>query len=127
MHINTNNISTWGNFFLASKLDEFPQLFNVLFGTISLVGPRPDISGYYNQLKGEERKILELKPGLTSRAALKYYDEEAILANQANPLKYNDEVIFTDKVKLNSEYYYNHSFFGDLKIIWKTIIEVFGK
>ncbi len=88
---------------------------------MSFVGPRPDIEGYYDKLEGENRKILALKPGLTSLASIKYAQEEAILANQNNPLKYNDEVIFPDKIKMNLDYYNSHSFFVDLKIILKTI------
>jgi len=113
--------SLFGKMLRKTKLDELPQLFNVLRGEMSIVGPRPDISGYYNKLQGENRLILNLKPGLTSLAAIKYMNEEYMLAMQQNPLKYNDEVIFPDKVKMNLEYYYNHSFLGDLKIIWKTI------
>jgi lipopolysaccharide/colanic/teichoic acid biosynthesis glycosyltransferase len=88
---------------------------------MSVVGPRPDIPGYYDKLEGEERKILELKPGLISKAALKYYNEEALLKQQTNPLKYNDEVIFPDKIRMNLEYYYKQSFWEDLRIIWMFI------
>lgn len=104
-----------------SKIDELPQLFNVLFGTMSLVGPRPDIPGYYDTLQGENRKILKLKPGITSEASIKYANEEVVLEQQPNPLQYNDEVIFPDKVKMNLEYYYKQSFWLDLKILFKTI------
>jgi lipopolysaccharide/colanic/teichoic acid biosynthesis glycosyltransferase len=103
------------------KLDELPQFFNVLIGNMSIVGPRPDIEGYYDKLEGEDRKILELKPGITSEASLKYYNEEAILEQQENPLLYNDTVIFPDKVRMNLEYYYNRSFWDDLWIIWSTV------
>ena len=104
-----------------SKLDELPQLWNIIIGNMSFVGPRPDIAGYYDLLQGENRKILELKPGLTSLASIKYAHEEYILAQQENPLGYNDTVIFPDKVKMNLEYYYSNSIYGDLKIIWKTV------
>ncbi|MDD3723429.1 MAG: sugar transferase [Lutibacter sp.] len=114
-------ISGFGNFIRKTKIDELPQLFNVLIGNMSIVGPRPDVPGYYDKLQGEERKILELKPGLTSPATLKYANEETLLAQQENPLYYNDTILFPDKVKLNLDYYYTHTFFGDLKIIWKTI------
>lgn len=114
------NISRIGQILRNYKLDELPQLFNVLKGEMSIVGPRPDIAGYYDLLEGENRKILELKPGLTSRASLKYYDEDALLENQDSPLAYNDEVLFPDKVQLNLEYYYNQSFCSDLKIIVDT-------
>ena len=117
----TKNISSWGRFLRKSKLDELPQLFNILIGDMSFVGPRPDIPGYYDLLQGEERKILNLKPGLTSEASIKYKDEEELLARQKDPLEYNDHIIFPDKVKMNLKYYYQRSFWGDLKIICKTI------
>lgn len=120
MHIETNAISSYGRFIRKFKLDELPQLLNILKGDMSFVGPRPDIPGYYDKLEGEDRKILELKPGLCSWAAIKYYNEEALLATQDNPLKYNDKVLFPDKVKLNLEYYYRQSFIEDFKILFNT-------
>ncbi len=118
---NVASISGVGAFLRNSKLDELPQFINVLLGDMSVVGPRPDIEGYYDCLEGEERKILELKPGLTSEASLKYFNEEQILALQENALEYNDRVLFPDKVRLNLQYYYNQTFFGDVKIIIKTL------
>lgn len=120
-HPKTKNISSIGYFFRKYKIDELPQLFNVLLGDMSFVGPRPDVEGYYDKLEGENRKILELKPGITSEASLKYYNEETLLASKENPLQYNDTVIFPDKVRMNLDYYYNRSFLLDLKIIFKTI------
>ena len=122
MHPQTGRISRLGLFLRHSKIDELPQLWNVLLGDMSIVGPRPDVAGYYDLLQGENRKILELKPGLTSPASLKYFNEEELLALQENPLRYNDEVIFPDKVRMNLDYYYHRSFLGDLKIIFKTIV-----
>ncbi len=122
MQVCCGTISSYGNFLRSSKLDELPQLLNIFLGTMSFVGPRPDVPGYYDTLEGEAQKILELKPGLCSRAALKYYNEETLLAKQKEPLKYNDEVIFPDKVRMNLEYYYNRSFFGDLKIILEVVV-----
>jgi lipopolysaccharide/colanic/teichoic acid biosynthesis glycosyltransferase len=121
MHSNSQSISPYGKLLRRSKLDELPQLLHVLTGTMSIVGPRPDIPGYYDMLKGEDRVVLELKPGLTSTAALKYAQEESLLAQQSNPLHYNDTVIFPDKVKLNKAYYYNRSFCGDIKIVLQTL------
>ena len=118
----TCHISAIGAFLRKTKLDECPQLWNVLIGDMSFVGPRPDVAGYYDELQGEEKKILELKPGITSLASVKYRNEENLLANQENPLKYNDEVIFPDKVKMNMEYYNNHSIIEDIKIIFKTCL-----
>ena len=114
-------ITSIGFYLRKYKLDELPQLFNVLIGDMSFVGPRPDIAGYYDTLEGEDRKILELKPGLTSLASIKYANEDELLAQQENPLLYNDTVLFPDKVKMNLAYYYNHSIVGDVKLIWKTV------
>ncbi len=125
IHVKTNKISAIGAFLRKWKLDELPQLFNVIKGEMSLVGPRPDTPGYYDRLQGEERKILELKPGFTSNAAIKYINEEELLSNHKNPLQYNDTVIFPDKVRMNLEYYYNRSIFGDMKIILKTVLVLF--
>ena len=122
IHPKTREITAIGGFLRRSKIDELPQLWNVMIGEMSFVGPRPDIPGYYDTLQGEERKILELKPGITSLASIKYKREEEILSKQENPLEYNDTVLFPDKVKMNLDYYYKRSFFGDLKIIAKTII-----
>lgn len=121
MHPKTMHISPIGRFFRKSKIDELPQVWNVLMGEMSFVGPRPDVAGYYDKLEGKNRRILELKPGLTSLASIKYANEEAMLAAQENPLEYNDTVIFPDKVRMNLEYYYHHSLVGDIDILWKTI------
>ncbi len=124
MHKDTGQISSYGRFIRRFKLDELPQFLNILFGQMSFVGPRPDLPGYYDLLKGEERKILELKPGLCSWSALKYINEEAVLKQQSNPSKYNDEIIFPDKVKMNLEYYHNRSFNEDVKILIATISNI---
>ena len=121
MHPLTKHISPIGRFFRKSKIDELPQLWNILIGDMSFVGPRPDVAGYYDKLEGKNRRILELKPGLTSLASIKYANEEALLAVQENPLKYNDTIIFPDKVRMNLEYYDHHSLVGDIGILWKTI------
>ncbi len=103
------------------KLDELPEIWNVLIGDMSLVGPRPDVPGYADKLEGEERKILELRPGITGPASLKYANEEALLSKVDNPQEYNDTVIFPDKVKINLAYYENQSLKNDIKIIIQTI------
>ena len=121
IHPKTNAISVMGRFLRKSKLDELPQLFNVLIGDMSFVGPRPDIPGYYDQLQGENQKILELKPGLTSEASLKYFNEEKLLAQKKDALCYNDSVIFPDKVKMNLDYYYRRSFWMDIRILFDTL------
>ena len=86
------------------KLDELPELWNVLIGDMSFVGPRPDVPGYADNLKGDDRRMLLLKPGITGPASLKYRNEEELLAEQEDPQKYNDEVLFPDKVRINIEY-----------------------
>lgn len=121
MHSNSEKITFFGSFFRKYKIDELPQFFNVLIGNMSIVGPRPDIEGYYNKLVGEDRKILELKPGITSLASIKYRNEDEILEKQDYPLEYNDTIIFPDKVKMNLEYYNHQSFLVDIKIIVQTI------
>lgn len=103
------------------KLDELPGLWNVLIGNMSFVGPRPDVPGYADKLEGDERRILLLKPGITGPASLKYKNEEELLAKQYDPIKYNDEVIFPDKVRINLDYLDNRTFWGDIKIILDTI------
>ena len=114
-------ITRVGSFLRKYKIDELPELFNVLRGDMSIVGPRPDVCGYADKLEGENALILELRPGITSPASLKYVNEEDILALQEDPVKYNDDVIYSDKVKLNLDYYYNNSFWIDIKIIFATI------
>ena len=103
------------------KLDELPELWNVLIGDMSFVGPRPDVPGYADKLQGEDRLILNLRPGITGPASLKYKNEEEILSQVEDPQKYNDEVIYPDKVKINLEYYYHHSLMGDIKLIIQTV------
>lgn len=104
------------------KLDELPELWNVLKGDMSLVGPRPDVPGYADKLQGDDRRILLLKPGITGPASLKYRNEEELLAQQEDPQKYNDEVLFPDKVRINLDYLDHWSFWKDIKYIIQTII-----
>lgn len=118
---NDERILPFGRWLRKTKIDEIVELVNVLKGEMSFVGPRPDVPGYADLLQGSDRKILELKPGITGPASLKYINEEEILAQVENPKQYNDEVIFPDKVKINLEYYHNRTFWGDIKIIFKTI------
>ena len=104
------------------KLDELPELWNVLKGDMSFVGPRPDVPGYADNLQGEDREILKLKPGITGPASLKYRNEEELLALQSNPKEYNDTIIYPDKIKINLYYYRNYSFVTDIKIIFCTVL-----
>lgn len=104
------------------KLDELPELWNVLIGNMSFVGPRPDVPGYADQLQGKDREVLKLRPGITGPASLKYRDEEDLLAKQADPQKYNDEVIFPDKVRINLYYLHHYSFIKDIEMIFCTVL-----
>lgn len=104
------------------KLDELPELWNVLVGDMSFVGPRPDVPGYADKLMSDDRRMLLLKPGITGPASLKYRNEEELLAGQADPQKYNDEVLFPDKVRINIDYMDHWSFGKDVKIIVYTVL-----
>ena len=117
-----SRITPLGVFLRKYKLDELPELWNVLKGDMSFVGPRPDVPGYADRLKGEERKILELRPGITGPASMKYSNEEELLALQPDPVKYNNEVIWPDKVRINLEYLRNRNFRFDLKMIIYTVL-----
>ena len=114
-----SRITPLGSILRKYKLDELPELWNVLKGDMSFVGPRPDVPGYADRLQGENRLILKLRPGITGPASLKYANEEEILAQVSNPVKYNDEVIFPDKVRINLNYYHNHTFWGDIRLIFQ--------
>ena len=125
-----SRITTLGAKLRHYKLDELPELWNVLKGDMSFVGPRPDVPGYADQLKGEDREVLKLRPGITGPATLKYRDEEDLLARvvkegidgYTDPVKYNDEVIFPDKVRLNRFYLNHYSFWSDIKMLFATVL-----
>lgn len=104
------------------KLDELPELWNVLIGDMSFVGPRPDVPGYADKLEGDDRRVLQLRPGITGPASLKYRDEEVLLAAQANPQEFNDKVIYPDKVRINLYYLDHYSFVADIKMIIATVL-----
>lgn len=114
-----------GKWLRRYKIDELPQLWNILKGDMTFVGPRPDVPGYYDQLRGDDRRVLQLKPGLTSPATIKYRNEEQLLAQQNDPQKYNDEVLFPDKVRMNLEYLEKKSVGYDVMILWKTLQSLF--
>ena len=119
--LSDDRITSLGMVLRNNKIDELPSLVNVMLGQMSFVGPRPDVSGLYDNLNDDERKVLLFKPGITGPASLKYRNEERILDGVKDPVDYNRKIIFPDKVKLNLEYINNWSFFGDIKIIFKTI------
>lgn len=117
-----NRITPLGASLRKYKLDELPELWNVLNGDMSIVGPRPDVPGYTDKLQGEDRIILSVRPGITGPASLKYSNEEELLARVDNPHKYNDEVLFPDKVRINKNYVKYWSFRLDIMFIMYTII-----
>jgi lipopolysaccharide/colanic/teichoic acid biosynthesis glycosyltransferase len=103
------------------KIDELPQLVNVLRGEMSLVGPRPDVPGFADRLQGADRVILTVRPGITGPAALAYRHEEAILATVPDPERYNREVIWPDKVRINREYVEQYRLRADLTWLVRTV------
>ncbi|KZZ35751.1 sugar transferase [Oleiphilus sp. HI0117] len=115
-------ITSLGAFFRKTKIDELPQLWNVLLGQMSFVGPRPDVPGFADKLQGEERAVLSLRPGITGPATLKYRNEEEILAAQEDPEAYNRDVIFPDKVRINVDYIRVWSFKQDINYIVRTVL-----
>ncbi len=118
------------------KLDELPGLWDVLIGNMSFVGPRPDVPGYADQLQGNDRDVLKLRPGITGPATLKYRLEDEMIAEyvaqkqkegdtrnaQDIAVEYNDTVIYPDKVRLNCYYYRNYSFIKDIQMIFCTVL-----
>lgn len=114
-------ITALGRFFRKIKIDELPQLWNVLVGDMSFVGPRPDVPGFADRLTGENRAVLSIRPGITGPATLKYRDEAELLSRQLNAEAYNRDVIFPDKVKMNLEYIRNWSLVGDFRYIIQTL------
>ncbi|MGM9704486.1 MAG: sugar transferase [Prevotella sp.] len=117
-----SRITPFGAKLRRYKLDELPELWNVLKGDMSFVGPRPDVPGYADMLTGEDREVLRLRPGITGPASMKYRDEEELLARQADPQRYNDEVIFPDKVRINLYYLHHYSFLKDIRMIFCTVL-----
>jgi lipopolysaccharide/colanic/teichoic acid biosynthesis glycosyltransferase len=111
-----------GKWLRRFKLDEWPQLVNVLVGDMSFVGPRPDVPGYWDKLKGEAAGLLALRPGITGPATLAFRHEEALLAQSTDPAKYNDEVIFPEKVRLNLAYARTMNLRKDLQYIFQTLV-----
>ena len=126
------------------KIDELPGLWDVLIGNMSFVGPRPDVPGYADQLQGDDRKVLMLRPGITGPATLKYRLEDEMIAEYIKEMKneelrmkngipadmtdqelavwYNDNVIYPDKVRLNKYYYEHYSFLKDIEMIFATVL-----
>ncbi|QNI72350.1 bacterial sugar transferase family protein [Synechococcus sp. NOUM97013] len=114
-------ISVFGRFLRKTKLDELPQIFNILKGDMSFVGPRPDVAGYADKLVGNDASLLSVPPGVTSVASLFYIDEEFILSDQIDPGFYYHSVIWPAKVRLNLDYYRNWVLTKDFMLIIKTV------
>lgn len=143
-------ITPFGSTLRHYKLDEIPELWDVLVGNMSFVGPRPDVPGYADRLQGDDRIVLKLRPGVTGPATLKYRVEDEMISEFVEKLRasnyddsnlpfklpegvenmtdqqfaewYNDNVIYPDKVRLNKYYYYNYSFWKDIEIIFATVL-----
>ena len=121
---NDKRITKLGYYLRKNKLDELPQLINVLNGTMSIVGPRPEVRKYVNLYNSEQKSILDVKPGITDFASLMYYNENEILANSVNPEQTYINEIMPIKLELNKQYINEMSLLTDLKIIFKTFIKL---
>lgn len=119
-----SRITRLGSVLRKLKIDELPELWNILIGDMSFVGPRPDMPEYASRLQGEQRKILSVRPGITSPASLKYAREEEILSTVSDPLKHFDEVIWPDKMEMNLRYVRSRTFIGDLILIIRTVLGI---
>jgi len=117
------NETKFGRWLRSTKLDELPQLFNVLIGDMSLVGPRPDVAGYADRLEGNDRIILSVKPGITGPATIKYRNENQLLLQQQDPKKFNDAVIWPDKVNINKNYIKNWSLRKDIGYMFASLLK----
>lgn len=117
-------VTSTGRILRKLKIDELPQLVNVLLGQMSIVGPRPDVPGYADKLEGDDRIVLSVKPGITGPATIAFRREEEILAGVDDPETYNIEVIWPEKIRLNCEYVRNYSFVTDLKYILQTALSI---
>jgi len=115
-------ITPLGRFWRSTKIDELPQLINIVLGHMSIVGPRPDVPGFADNLAGEDRLVLSVRPGITGPATLKYRTEEELLASVSDPERYNREVIWPDKVCINRVYVGEWSMMLDLRLIFRTLL-----
>lgn len=120
---NDSRITKIGAFLRKYKIDELPQLINVLKGDMSLVGPRPEVPRYVNMYNEEQRKVLEVKPGITDLASIRYRDENELLGQAENPDEFYIKTIMPDKLALNLEYIRKSNVFLDIYIIFRTIFK----
>ncbi len=114
-------ITRLGRLWRRTKIDELPQLINVVLGDMSLVGPRPDVPGFADQLEGDDRLVLSVRPGITGPATLKYRDEEVLLDSVDDAEAYNRDVIYPDKVRINVDYVAHWSLAADLRYLLATV------
>jgi len=114
-------ITRSGAFLRKTKWNELPQLLNVLFGSMSFVGPRPEVPGFADELEGSDRIVLSVRPGITGPATLRFRNEEIVLESVDDPDAYNVDVLYPDKVELNRAYVENYSIFRDIKYIFMTV------
>jgi lipopolysaccharide/colanic/teichoic acid biosynthesis glycosyltransferase len=119
-----NRITKVGGFLRKYKLDELPQLFNVLKGEMSLVGPRPEVRKYVDLYTGEQRKVLSVAPGITDYASIEYIDENRILGHAADPEKTYIEQVMPDKIRYNMKYISNYTLKEYFKIIFLTVYKI---
>ena len=120
-----SRITKIGVFIRKFKLDEFPQFINVLVGNMSVVGPRPEVKEFVDLYTEEQKKVLEVKPGITDYASIAYFNENEILAKSNNPRETYIKEVMPDKIKINQKYLNNPTLIHDFSIIWKTIIRIF--
>lgn len=118
-----SRITRVGYFLRKFKIDEFPQLLNILFGTMSFVGPRPEVRKYVDLYNEEQLKVLSVKPGLTDFASLKYYNENEVLSKFDDPEKAYIEIVMPEKLAINLEYIQRQNMAMDLKIIFQTLFK----
>lgn len=123
---NDNRVTSVGRFIRKTKLDEFPQLLNILAGDMSIVGPRPEVPKYVACYNEQQRKVLTVRPGLTDFASLEYFDEQKILGLATDPEKAYLEEVMPKKLSLNLKYIAEMNFWLDLKLIFRTIARIFG-
>ncbi|HNR20463.1 MAG TPA: sugar transferase [Bacteroidia bacterium] len=117
-------ITSVGYYIRKYKLDELPQLINVLLGNMSFVGPRPEVRKYVELYNAEQLKVLTVKPGITDYASIQYSNENEILASSSNPNKEYIEVVMPSKLQLNLKYIKEQSFFTDVKILYLTFLKI---
>ena len=122
--MNDSRITQIGLFIRKDKLDEFPQFINVLLGEMSIVGPRPEVEEFVSLYNTSQKRVLEVKPGVTDYASIEYFNENAILAEANDPKKTYIEIIMPEKIRLNEKYISNPTLAHDLKIIFRTILRI---